>query len=170
MPFVTGFVYLLPYVEQAALKDSIYNAPTFVAGTAGSPWDSGFQPWTVVVSVFQCPSDSAGAAGGVAPRNYHMNVGDRYDGTRGAFQAVPVSGTTPEKHSGGLLTITDGTSNTLLFSERKRPAGTNDLGMLGFTTSTIPNDCRTTWNASTKQYNPLSNSGFKSSSRAGDGR
>jgi prepilin-type N-terminal cleavage/methylation domain-containing protein/prepilin-type processing-associated H-X9-DG protein len=165
---VSGFVYLLPFAEQGPLRDSIYNNAAFQAGTAGSPWDSGFLPWTSVVSVFQCPSDAAGSPSGVAPRNYHMNLGDRYDGTRGAFQAVPVGGTSPEKHSGGLLAITDGTSNTLLFSERKRPASANDIGRLGLTTSTIPSDCRATWTGT--QYTTLASSSYASSSRFGDGR
>jgi prepilin-type N-terminal cleavage/methylation domain-containing protein/prepilin-type processing-associated H-X9-DG protein len=168
---LSGFVYLLPYVEQGPLKDSIFNDPTFINGTAGSPWNSSnFPQWNVVVPVFQCPSDSAGTASGVAPRNYHMSVGDRYDDTRGAFQGVPQGGALPEKQSVGLLAITDGTSNTLLFAERRRPANDNDISMHGLTTSTIPNDCRATWNASTKTYTPLSNAAYKASVRWGDGR
>jgi prepilin-type processing-associated H-X9-DG protein len=164
---ISGFVYLLPFVEQGSLRDSIYNDAGFQAGTTGAPWNSGFLPWTNVVSVFQCPSDSAGTASGVAPRNYHMNVGDHYNGTRGAFQPLPTGGANPEKQSGGLTAITDGTSNTRQFSERKRPAGANDIGRLGLTTSTVPNDCRAMWTGT--QYTTLAGS-FASSSRYGDGR
>lgn len=162
---ISGFVYLLPYVEQGPLRDSIYNDPTFVNGTSGAPWNSGFVQWTVVVPTFQCPSD-AGAQTSTGPRNYHMNMGDHYNGSRGAFQAVPQFGTSAEKHSGGLLGITDGTSNTLLFAERKRPTSANDIGRVGITASTIPNDCRALWNG--KQYSSVAT--FTPSSRFGDGR
>ncbi|AWM40784.1 putative major pilin subunit [Gemmata obscuriglobus] len=163
---ISGFVYLLPYAEQANLKDSIYNNAAFVAGTGGAPWDSNFAPWTVVLSLFQCPSDAGTTASGTAPRNYHMNVGDRYDGSRGAFQAVPQGGATPEKHSAGLLAISDGTSNTLLFSERRRPTGANEIARLGLTASTVPGDCRALWNGT--QYSAVVT--HTPSSRYGDGR
>ena len=165
---ISGFVVLLPYLEQAALKDSIYNAPSFKDGTSGAPWSSAFTQWTTVVPGFQCPSEAASATSGIAPRNYHMNVGDHYLGNRGAFQAVPQSGTNPEKHSVGLLAISDGTSNTLMFAERQRPTGANDLGRIGASTSTIPSDCSAVWNGTS--YTTLASAGWSASARFGDGR
>ena len=173
---ISGFVYLLPFIEQDALRQSIYSAPTFVAGTDGPPWSDTFQngttgifPWTQVVKTFQCPSESAPAQAGVAPRNYHMVVGDSYKGDRGPFLRQPTFGTTAERFGPTLVGIPDGTSNTLFFSERRRPTSTSDLGRLGLTTSTIPADCRATFNTSTRTYTTQAGT-FAQSSRWGDGR
>jgi prepilin-type N-terminal cleavage/methylation domain-containing protein/prepilin-type processing-associated H-X9-DG protein len=177
---ISGFVYLMPYIEQAPLYNSIYSNANFMAGTQGAPWDGGFAPWTMRVQTFICPSDPATTSGGVAPRNYHMNIGDKMNvnngnGTqaRGMFMANPVGGSTQERHSFALTGITDGTSNTLMFAERRQPnsgSGTCDgsIGCLGNSGSGIPATCAATFNGTT--YSSMASTGFRSSSRMGDGR
>jgi prepilin-type N-terminal cleavage/methylation domain-containing protein len=173
---LSGFVYLLPYIEQGSLKDAIYNNPQFTSGAEGAPWDGGFPStsttklWATVVKTFQCPSDAAGAQTGVAPRNYMMNVGDNYAGNRGMFLQQPTGGTTPDRFGPTIQGIQDGSSNTLMLTEAKRPTSTSDLGHLGFTTSTIPNDCRATYNTSTRSYTTMAPSWMSQGVRWGDGR
>jgi prepilin-type N-terminal cleavage/methylation domain-containing protein/prepilin-type processing-associated H-X9-DG protein len=171
---ISGFVYLLPYIEQAPLYNSIYSNANFVAGTQGSPWDGSFVPWTMRVSTFICPSDPS-TSGTLAPRNYHMNIGDKMNvnngnGTqaRGMFMPNPVSGATAERHSFALTSITDGTSNTLMFAERRQPANSNDIGRLGLSSSGVPSACAATFNGTT--YTTLGGNGGGSSTRMGDGR
>ena len=178
---ISGFAYLLPYIEQESLRSAIFDAPTFKAGTDGAPWSTTFTngavtPWTQVVKSFQCPSDAAPAATGTAPRNYHMVTGDSYHhswsypGQRGAFiTALPANATAAEKPGLKLTDLTDGTSNTLLFTEAIRPATGSGKGRLGLTTSYIPNDCKATFNSSTNSYTTQSNT-YAQSSRWGDGR
>lgn len=171
---ISGFVYMLPYIEQKSVYDSIYNAPTFTAGTDGAPWSSSFtngavKPWTQVIKTYQCPSESAPQPTGVAPRNYHMVVGDDWAGSRGMFLQQPTTGTTPDRYGPALQTIQDGTSNTLMFTEAKRPSASADIGRLGLSTSAIPNDCRATYSTATKTYSSPAGS-YAQSSRWGDGR
>jgi prepilin-type N-terminal cleavage/methylation domain-containing protein/prepilin-type processing-associated H-X9-DG protein len=169
---LSGFVLLLPYLEQGALKDKIYNTTNFLRNGIGLT-DAGF--WKDVVSTYQCPSDG-GVVDVWGPRSYHMVVGDRHDVTRGAFRNFNPTGsmganeTEPEHQGYQLLQITDGTSNTLLFSERRRATGvgSNDIGRLGSVTTTRPSDCQAQWNGT--QYTTLANAGWASSTRYQDGR
>jgi prepilin-type N-terminal cleavage/methylation domain-containing protein/prepilin-type processing-associated H-X9-DG protein len=169
--YLSGFVVLLPYVEQGALKDKIYNDTNFKQNNRNLT-DGSF--WKDVVSTYQCPSDG-GLADVWGTRSYHMIVGDRYDATRGPFKNFNPTGpssapnnTAPEHNGYTFLAITDGTSNTALFSERKRAAGANDIGRLGSVTSTAPNACQGQWNGT--QYTALASTSWMSSSRYQDGR
>ncbi|MDY3551520.1 DUF1559 domain-containing protein [Gemmata sp. JC717] len=178
---LSGFVYLLPYMEQGALKDSIYNDPVFTAGNVGPNSPSTFAPWKVIVSTYQCPSDTGLLdASGWGPRSYHMVIGDRPDAnnntaaTRGVFKNFnpTINGATaPERHGNTLLQITDGTSNTVMFAERKRAVGTNDIGRIGSTNgSYVPRDCLSTWNGTQFTSFTGTNTGWIASSRYQDGR
>lgn len=176
---ISGFLYLLPYIEQGALRDQIYNDPGIVAGTAGP---TGSVPaFKLIVSTFQCPSDAGLLdASGWGPRNYHMVVGDRPDAnnntaaTRGVFKNFNPTGGgagAPERNGYSLLQITDGTSNTVMFSERRRPASTNDIGRIGSTGgSGAPSACLAVWNGTQFTTFTGTNTGWLSSSRYQDGR
>ncbi|QEL13722.1 DUF1559 family PulG-like putative transporter [Limnoglobus roseus] len=163
---LSGFMYVLPYIEQAPLHNAIFNHPNFKDGTSGSPWNSGFTPYATVVKTFQCPSETASPPIGLAPRNYMMNTGDTANPSatngRGAFLVQPTSGTAPDRYGPTLQGMTDGTSNTLLLSEARR-------GFLGFTTSLVPSDCRALYNTSTKAYTPQAGS-YDTGSRMAEGR
>ena len=126
---VSGFVPLCPYLEQSALYDQIV-ADSYNGGfNSDAPSESYL---TTPLSVFLCPSDGEGenGQGGQARSNYRMSYGDfpchfanMTTGTtslgagkteicnadRGAFA--------PQQWN-GYKGCTDGTTNTIFFSER----------------------------------------------------
>jgi prepilin-type N-terminal cleavage/methylation domain-containing protein/prepilin-type processing-associated H-X9-DG protein len=125
---------LLPYIEQSAA----YNAFNMLGNDYNSPAN-----WTVRTmqfSTFLCPSDANVPVGnatlnGVAkqinytsyPNNigtYYRNSGNQFDGpayTMGTTQGALVT----------LASITDGTSNTVIFSEwiRGKNSGGSQIGL-----------------------------------------
>jgi type II secretory pathway pseudopilin PulG len=133
---VNAFVRLLPYLEQTSLNselNSVYynrvdNGYKYIpsATTPGmvdqvlvsgstSTYEAGcYGTW---VDSFMCPSDSriAGIIDGTIPRptNYVVSLGDTVTNntSRGVFQVAS------NIWIGGLEAITDGTSNTIAFSE-----------------------------------------------------
>ncbi len=113
---LSGFISLLPFIEQQPLHDEILGTnPPY--GSVG-PWDS-WGPWQQRISAFECPSDgNFRSAPGPGPRNYNFSVGDSI---RRVWQPHP------ENTRRGLFTIdrarrfadvVDGTSNTVALSER----------------------------------------------------
>jgi prepilin-type N-terminal cleavage/methylation domain-containing protein/prepilin-type processing-associated H-X9-DG protein len=129
--------FLLPYLEQA----NKYNQFRFDRNINNDPENAAAR--TQDVPIFLCPSDPSAAHLGTAPNlygrsNYFANHGIRatlYNtdvGTVGPFNWV----LDPTTDKGiPILGITDGTSNTALFSEIKRGNNTRDkLSMPYFTT------------------------------------
>src|SRR5262245_31674226 len=99
---ISGFVHLLPFIEQNNLRDSIFATPAAIQ----TPNTASFTPWTKIVPIYQCPSDG-GVMDAVAPRSYHMIVGDRLDqnlntgSARGVFKNFNPTGggpLAPERH------------------------------------------------------------------------
>ncbi|GAC1474093.1 MAG: DUF1559 domain-containing protein [Isosphaeraceae bacterium] len=131
---------LLPYMEQTVVYNSMnLNLPARWAGWNGGANDidaaggpaAAFQATAITTSIasFLCPSDANNGGSGhfsingssrlVGNGNYPINVGlnRRYNGwaTNGASApASPWDGVFP---SVGMQTFTDGTSNTIVFSE-----------------------------------------------------
>lgn len=127
---------LLPYVEQQALfneivtdfQDAISNndANYSPSPTDGSsiPTNASRNPYTVAIDGFLCPSDgratgSKGASNSIARCSYATCNGDTafqndHDDQNKARRGVFVSGKAGKTT---LATITDGTSNTMGFSE-----------------------------------------------------
>lgn len=123
---MSGWVSLLPFYEQQALYDQI-SAPLTVGATSYPAW--GLSPashtpayplWLVQINALLCPSDGAIAnkpANAQGYNNYRFCVGDNINRTwardrpdnRGIFGK-------DSKVSFG--SITDGTSNTIMLSER----------------------------------------------------
>lgn len=105
---------MLPFYEQQALYNRITAPYDGWAAWGGHPLTWSYTPWRTKIPVLMCPSDPATASKpdtGLAYCNYMFNWGDgmkRSTTPRGVF---------------GLRTgirfadITDGTSNTLAFSE-----------------------------------------------------
>lgn len=180
---LSAFVYLLPYIEQDAILQQFKTAPTVLDGSAGSPWsDSAALPfWRTKVATFSCPSDSSPGTGSLAVRSYHASIGDfvfannaNKDQGRGLFVvALPSPSTSPDKNGVKFTSVTDGLSNTVMMSERRRPAAANgnDIGGQGYMTPlTSPSACSALWNASTNTYSALGGNGGRTSTRMGDGR
>jgi prepilin-type N-terminal cleavage/methylation domain-containing protein len=134
----SGFIPMLPYIEQQAMYDQIRSG-----GPALPPWPPNepvtpslgrhaYAPWiywNVTLPVMLCPSDVTPAAAGDRNSNYCFSRGDTISGvnnnvatTRGVFANmvnVP-SKATPNQSPCGIRIgdILDGTSNTIAMSER----------------------------------------------------
>lgn len=122
---------LLPFVEQKAIYDQIYENLKNNKNCK-APWDGGGDdPHSNIIETFVCPSD--GAAGqrdnGRARTSYHCNRGDYWlnwdwwecRGVFGNGQRVTLN----------MASMTDGTSNTLLISEVACGASKGDRNVVG---------------------------------------
>ena len=144
---LSGFVRMLPYLEQENLftlaKKQGLNKAVWKIGADGN------SAWLKQFPTLLCPSDAdkLGQRGNV---NYAFCWGDSVhqvtSDTRGVFGRGNNSVTS-------IVGISDGTSNTLLFSERKRQGNDNlfrtatERGKL-----TRPAQCLSTYNKATRAY------------------
>ena len=126
---LSPFVGLLPYVEQTALYNRIQaggetTALGIVAAGGPSAWfprldgTAIYFPWAQSIPTYQCPSDSIvpRPTGDHGTNSYAINMGDQVLNVNGRQQMRgPLGGTGFYK---GLGEVTDGTSNTIVFSER----------------------------------------------------
>lgn len=114
----SGFIPLLPYIEQRALYDQIRAGGSGVPPYGPPAWSS-WANWNRQVPSLLCPSDPrpAPSAGAIGETNYAFSVGDTVSSNcwastnRGMFaQSLTVR----------ISQVTDGTSNTIAMSERAR--------------------------------------------------
>jgi prepilin-type N-terminal cleavage/methylation domain-containing protein len=134
---------ILPFIEQRALFDSInFSLPpdTPDLGVPGmgdmmppytSPNASNVTSTRVMVSAFLCPSDAGGVSGWVASTCYSANEGCWLCDACEATPSTVAPGELPRgpfynKSCVRLSGFVDGTSQTALFSERRRGRGTPD--------------------------------------------
>lgn len=139
---ISGFVQILPQIDQTALYDMIFapgewNRP---------PWNNRPQ-WNQRVDVLLCPSDpeSASPRGTARGRiNYAMCGGD------GIWDAHTSGGPNIQRSRGMFATLVcysirdclDGTSNTIALGERMRPSRNNGMGMIASPASVAtPAEC-----------------------------
>lgn len=116
----SGFLYLLPFIDQVNLYNQIESQP----GQGINPYDTAFLPWQTQIDMYLCPSDPVDRTAmvrNVSLRCYHFCVGttmdngtnNNYDGfTNGMFGFSQKMG--HKKTSD----VTDGLSNTLAVSEK----------------------------------------------------
>ncbi len=162
--FGTGWMRLLPFYEQQALYDQWSSAQTFGATNyppfGPAPWDAtagAYQPYITQVQTLLCPSDGNAANKNPGDRgrtNYMFSVGDSIrqngamghnvndspGGTRGVFANLGYKVT--------FSSINDGTSNTVMLSERlfafdASRVGQGTITNAGDTITTTPNTCYT---------------------------
>lgn len=113
----SGFISLLPYLEQGPMWDAIKSGSP-PEGPAG--WSS-WGPWNESPSVCICPSDSGRSRTGRTQVNsYGFCIGDQSNGIRDDRSVRGVFGT---RDTVRIAQITDGTSNTILMSERNIEGG-----------------------------------------------
>jgi len=115
---MSSFVVLLPYLEQQALYQALYQYET----TSNSGGD--YSPlYATPVSVLACPSDSGIPSPAVVqnPRDSNYYAVTSY---RPNFSGLPITdskygtdGVVMDAGSVQIMAITDGTSNTILFGE-----------------------------------------------------
>ncbi len=126
---LSGFVHLLPYMEQSAMYNNIqagdlagtYNYAANLGGptaAVGGPaaW-TGWAPWNVSPGMLVCPSDGPvfNAPANTQTNNYAFCVGDTNNNALNIADSRGVFGSHRYTKLGAL---TDGTSNTITFSER----------------------------------------------------
>jgi prepilin-type N-terminal cleavage/methylation domain-containing protein len=155
---LSGFVAMLPYLEQDALYEEIMlrnDAPW-----ADTRW------WNEVLPVLNCPS-AAGTAPphGSGPRGlvtYGFCGGDSYlasvadpnerndDNLSNQRRPMPNRGIYGRRDWSRMRDVLDGTSNTIAFSERTRPYSSIARGMVAVDASAspgsfVPLSCRAYW-------------------------
>jgi prepilin-type N-terminal cleavage/methylation domain-containing protein len=134
---------LLPFLEQKVLFDAInFSYPPDVPDLGGggmgdmmpaysSPSGSNATVTRVVTSAFLCPSDAGGVIGWPWSTSYSANEGSWLCDACEATPSTVAPGVFPQgpfynKSSVRLSGFVDGTSQTALFSERRRGRGTPD--------------------------------------------
>lgn len=158
----SGLVDMLPFMEQKSLFDQI--ASPLVIGTVTYPvggpvpWDGAYTPWLATVKGFYCPSDLPPPSSGLTHSNYMLCSGDSIDGHttvnggRGMF-GFDNSNLTAKGYT--FAQVTDGLSNTIAMSERRRPSTGVEVTMTGQQSGawfTTPNGCLTQYNRTTKVW------------------
>ena len=162
---LSGFVELAPFYEQQAVYEQIQQAQN--SPWANSPW------WNLVIDTLNCPSDSGMAPPhGGGPRgtsSYGFSAGDCYEESvvdPAERNDANLSNQRRQILNRGMFgrlsyhkfrDVTDGLSNTLMLSERSRPATSRDRGMAavdasGDKTTFSPISCATLLMG--RQYRP----------------
>jgi len=171
------FVGLLPFIDESALYNMISSPQTFGENSfiafGATPYDETYHPWRAQYQIkgMRCPSDSpkGEVVRGVtfASTSYAFCSGDHVTGT-----ATPPTGgnSAPQREyqKRGIFgwqsytpirNITDGTSNTILISERCFPRG-EDRSIFGHTAEAIsqmsqrPAKCLEQVSKSTREFLP----------------
>jgi prepilin-type N-terminal cleavage/methylation domain-containing protein len=148
----SGYVGILPMMEQQSLYNQIDSGFTRrvtatttqvvgpygqISGATWLPiWDPRYSPSRTQVGFFRCPSDpgriNPSSATSFARTNYVFNLGDQINGAQTAsLDQLSTRGPFPRAFQLTLASITDGTSNTVMFGEIATIAGPqNNAGEL----------------------------------------
>jgi prepilin-type N-terminal cleavage/methylation domain-containing protein len=153
----SGMILLLPYLEQAAL----YGKIEAVDGDK-DPWNNFTNQYTRVPGLI-CPSDPAPlpASNATQQTNYMWCLGDsinqiEFARERGMFIASQTAALSGVRTGLKFKDVTDGTSNTLALSERRRGvANSRDISMTYLQAGswfTTPNQCRATFDFASRSF------------------
>jgi len=146
---ISGFIALLPYIDQAPLFNQISSPLGSYPAFGSSRDDGGYAPWKVKLSLILCPSNPTPADyrnfGWTVPQSYVFCMGDTINNwgvrnTRGIFGF---------QSSTSMRDILDGSSNTIMLAERGIYSG-NARDVRGLAANgvssvlTAPNTCYAT--------------------------
>lgn len=139
---VSGFVSLLPFMEQEALYKEISQPSDFDGVSFPAmpvPWTKGYGPWKTQLPVLECPSqwvDNYGADFGVT--HYGFSVGDQ---ARGLNDAAISRGFSGQSRKTTVDAISDEASNTIMFCEIGRTTRGNKFPQyaIGVSTEALEN-------------------------------
>jgi len=128
---ITGFVGMLPYLEQAPMYNQIQAGDPTAATPIAPGGPRGDQSWTVwntAPPMLKCPSDN----GATTPfsHSYCFSLGDQ---VQNANTAVTTRGVFGQHNFKGIRDIVDGTSNTIAMSEMLSMVPTGTGPDVGFT-------------------------------------
>jgi prepilin-type processing-associated H-X9-DG protein len=159
--------FLLPFMEQQARYDEIIYYEYPLSGVF-APHDSGFRPILRPIPAICCPSDvnAKGKDSDFTRTSYVYSLGDAINPNSGYTSAVMTDGSAVGGRSAfvrgawkNLAAITDGTSNTIVFSETKasrtfndREAGLAAINGIGATLETDPRQCLNHFDSANKKF------------------
>jgi len=134
----SGFVILLPYIDQAPLYNQI-SSPLIANGITFPPmgphtWTEQYPPWRQELAVLNCPSEAGGNIDWGAQQwgssTYAFSMGDTMDwnntGSQEWLGGAP-RGAFYEYSSLSLTDLRDGSSNTVLMGEIGNWDGSGDV-------------------------------------------
>ncbi len=142
----SGFIFLLPFIEQTAMYNNVlagdpsgtstgFTGPGGPTVAPGGPaaWIS-WSVWNVSPGFLSCPSDGPvyNAPNRTSVNSYALCIGDDAINTR---DSVVIRGVFPAAIGPKMGEISDGTSNTIVFSERLRA----DFGISNVAANQIEN-------------------------------
>ena len=107
----SGFIAILPFVEQAPMYDQIMAGDANIAPGGPAAWTN-WAPWDVAPGLLRCPSESFSGLDDAA--NYAFSVGDTIQNNRDSQTVRGVFGTIRGTRMSDMV---DGTSNTVALSE-----------------------------------------------------
>jgi prepilin-type N-terminal cleavage/methylation domain-containing protein len=142
----SGFVHLLPFIEEQARFEEITTSPT----GSYDPWNSAAK-WDQTIKELTCPSDVKARGEVHGQVNYAFCGGDGYniwiENTRGIFGY-----TENRRFDTSFSDILDGLSNTIAMAEVTHSRHDRSLGRAAKDETSVPLECLATFDAAKGTY------------------